>query len=82
MAFLLFSKLLTRILSSLAALTQFQTNVFGVINVTNAVIPRMRERRSGTVVIVGSRSGWNPAMPVSFSSLTIFVDMTLTYTFF
>lgn len=51
--------------SSLAALTQFQTNVFGVINVTNAVIPQMRERRSGTVVIIGSRSGWNPAMPVS-----------------
>ncbi|KAI0076961.1 NAD-P-binding protein [Panus rudis PR-1116 ss-1] len=48
---------------SLAALTQFQTNVFGVINVTNAVIPQMRERRSGTVVIIGSRSGWNPAMP-------------------
>jgi len=48
---------------SLAALTQFQTNVFGVINVTNAVIPQMRERRSGTVVIIGSRSGWVPAMP-------------------
>ncbi|THH29870.1 hypothetical protein EUX98_g4307 [Antrodiella citrinella] len=48
---------------SLAALTQFQTNVFGVINTTNAVIPQMRERRSGTIVIIGSRSGWTPAMP-------------------
>lgn len=48
---------------SIATLTQFQTNVFGVINVTNAVIPQMRERRSGTIVIIGSRSGWTPAMP-------------------
>lgn len=44
---------------------QFQTNVFGVLNVTNAVLPHMRERRSGTVVIVGSRTGWHAAVPVS-----------------
>ncbi|RDX55334.1 NAD-P-binding protein [Polyporus arcularius HHB13444] len=43
---------------ALAALTQFQTNLFGVLNVTNAVLPHMRERRSGTVVILGSRSAW------------------------
>ncbi|KAL4243955.1 short-chain dehydrogenases/reductases (SDR) family protein [Abortiporus biennis] len=48
---------------SLAALTQFQTNVFGTINVTNSVIPYMRDQRSGTIIIVGSRSGWTPAMP-------------------
>lgn len=48
---------------SLAAMQQFQTNVFGVLNVTNAVLPHMRERRSGTVVIVGSRTGWHAACP-------------------
>ncbi|KAL6307085.1 NAD(P)-binding protein [Sparassis latifolia] len=40
------------------ALAQFQTNVFGVMNVTNATLPHMRSRRSGTVVIIGSRSVW------------------------
>ncbi|KZT05083.1 NAD-P-binding protein [Laetiporus sulphureus 93-53] len=36
----------------------FQTNVFGVLNLTNAVLPYMRERKSGTVVFFGSRSVW------------------------
>jgi len=35
---------------------QFQVNVFGTMNVTYAVLPHMRERRSGTIVMVGSRS--------------------------
>ncbi|KAI0337947.1 NAD(P)-binding protein [Trametopsis cervina] len=48
---------------SLAAMQQFQTNVFGVLNVTNAVLPHMRQRQSGTVVIVGSRTGWHAAVP-------------------
>ncbi|KIP06171.1 hypothetical protein PHLGIDRAFT_36076 [Phlebiopsis gigantea 11061_1 CR5-6] len=48
---------------SLAAMQQFQTNVFGVLNVTNAALPHMRERQSGTVVIVGSRTGWHAAVP-------------------
>ncbi|KAI0920223.1 hypothetical protein AcV5_010023 [Taiwanofungus camphoratus] len=43
---------------SAAALAVFQVNVFGLINVTNAVLPHMRERRSGTLVFLGSRSVW------------------------
>ncbi|KAG2152432.1 hypothetical protein BD769DRAFT_38932 [Suillus cothurnatus] len=41
-------------------LRQFQTNFFGVVNVCNAVLPYMRKKRSGTVVIIGSRSAWRP----------------------
>ncbi|KAJ8082730.1 hypothetical protein PM082_008586 [Marasmius tenuissimus] len=37
---------------------QFDTNVFGVMDVTLAALPYMRERRQGTVVVIGSRSVW------------------------
>ncbi|KIJ56035.1 hypothetical protein M422DRAFT_23474 [Sphaerobolus stellatus SS14] len=43
----------------------FKTNLYGPINVTNAFLPHMRERRDGTVVFVGSRSGWRTEMPVT-----------------
>lgn len=37
---------------------QFDTNVFGAVKVTSAVVKGMRERKAGTVVFVGSLSGW------------------------
>jgi len=43
---------------------QFQINVFGHVDVTNAVLPSMRARKSGTIVVMGSRSSWRPEMPV------------------
>ncbi|KZT05762.1 NAD-P-binding protein [Laetiporus sulphureus 93-53] len=50
---------------STAALAQFQTNFFGVLNVTNAILPHMRSRKAGTVVLVGSRSIWQANVPTA-----------------
>ena len=37
---------------------QFNTNVFGTIKVTRALLPHFRERRAGTNVFISSLSGW------------------------
>jgi len=37
---------------------QFNTNVFGPVRVTRAVLPHLRGRHAGTLVFLGSRSGW------------------------
>ncbi|KAK0460597.1 uncharacterized protein EV420DRAFT_1533091 [Desarmillaria tabescens] len=37
---------------------QFNTNVFGALNVTRAFLPYMRARRTGTFVWLGSIGGW------------------------
>lgn len=39
-------------------LAQYNTNVFGTIKVTRALLPHFRSRRHGTCVFVSSLSGW------------------------
>ncbi|KDQ60349.1 hypothetical protein JAAARDRAFT_32738 [Jaapia argillacea MUCL 33604] len=48
---------------AVGAMKQFATNYFGVVNVTNAILPHMRERKSGSIIIMGSRSGWKADIP-------------------
>jgi NAD(P)-dependent dehydrogenase (short-subunit alcohol dehydrogenase family) len=38
-------------------LAQFETNFFGVVKVTNAILPHFRERKAGTIVTLGSVGG-------------------------
>ncbi|KAF7980838.1 hypothetical protein HWV62_36476 [Athelia sp. TMB] len=39
---------------------QFRINVFGMMDIVTAVLPHMRAQRSGTLVLIGSRSSWRP----------------------
>lgn len=44
---------------------QFNTNVFGLLDVTTAVLPHMRSRHAGTIVMIGSRSAWRTDISVN-----------------
>ena len=39
-------------------LAQFNTNVFGTMNITRSFLPHFRSRKTGTIVFIGSIAGW------------------------
>ena len=43
----------------------FETNFFGLMDVTNAALPYLRKSKDGRMVVVGSRSAWTAGLPVS-----------------
>ena len=43
-----------------------RTNFVGVLNVTNALLPHMRNRREGLIVFNGSRSAFRNEIIVSY----------------
>jgi NADP-dependent 3-hydroxy acid dehydrogenase YdfG len=43
-----------------------ETNFIGPVNVTNAILPHMRLRREGTVVLIGSRSAYRQMVVSTF----------------
>ncbi|ESK94777.1 serine 3-dehydrogenase [Moniliophthora roreri MCA 2997] len=49
---------------------QFNTNVFGAINVTRAFLPYMRERKTGTIIFSGSVGGWRGCPAVGLYAAT------------
>ncbi|MFB7310896.1 SDR family NAD(P)-dependent oxidoreductase [Streptomyces sp. NPDC056192] len=59
-------------ISDSEARSLFDLNVFGLINVTRAVLPVMRKQGSGTLVHIGSRSGFEGEPGVSMYSASKF----------
>ncbi len=42
---------------------QFDTNVFGLLNVTRSLLPHMRERKAGHIINISSLLGYGAAVP-------------------
>ncbi|GJJ05829.1 hypothetical protein Clacol_000016 [Clathrus columnatus] len=54
-----------------ALMETYKTNVFGAVNVTNAFLPYLREQRHGTIVFIGSRSGWRTNFVVRYYDMVL-----------
>ena len=39
-------------------INQFNTNVFGLLNITKAVLPYMRQKKNGIIINLSSGAGW------------------------
>src|SRR5579863_1826132 len=50
-------------------MNEVKSNFIGPVNVTNAILPHMRLRREGTIVLVGSRSAYRPMIVSTFLNI-------------
>jgi NAD(P)-dependent dehydrogenase (short-subunit alcohol dehydrogenase family) len=51
---------------------QFDTNVFGVLNVTREALPILRNQKAGHIVIIGSMTGFSAPPSFGYYSATKF----------
>ncbi|KAI0040860.1 NAD(P)-binding protein [Auriscalpium vulgare] len=58
-------------------LAQFNTNVFGALNVARAFLPYMRPRRTGTVIWFGSLAGWRGPIEFYFPAIAQTLDLEI-----
>ncbi|RDB25896.1 putative oxidoreductase YusZ [Hypsizygus marmoreus] len=42
---------------------QYETNVFGLMDMTAATLPHLRASKNAVLVVIGSRSGWKTELP-------------------
>jgi len=59
---------------------QFETNVFGVLDVATAALPYMRRNPGSCVVVIGSRSAWKAELTVSIVSYQSSFTHTILFT--
>ncbi|EEY66747.1 uncharacterized protein PITG_17304 [Phytophthora infestans T30-4] len=57
---------------------EYNTNVFGMLRVLRAVLPHMREKRSGVVANVGSAGGWKGIPGIGLYGSTKFAIAGIT----
>ncbi|KAI0045390.1 short chain dehydrogenase [Auriscalpium vulgare] len=57
---------------------QFNTNVFGGLNVARAFLPYMRARRTGTVIWLGSIAGWRTLASCGLYAATKAVNRSIS----
>lgn len=54
------------LISSKLLRRQFETNVFGLMDVTTAALPYLRKSTDACIVVIGSRSVWTPEVVVRY----------------
>lgn len=59
-------------------LAQFNSNLFGAINLTRSFLPHFRTKKAGTIVFIGSAAAWVglPALSLYAASKHALTGMT------